>query len=71
LNRRQRLENVSNAFTATPGLVRGLNVIVIDDVCTTGATLGACARALSEAGAAQVWAYPLARARRDDADKLH
>jgi competence protein ComFC len=71
LSRVQRLENVSEAFVADPALVKGLTVIVVDDVCTTGATLGACARALMEAGAAQVWAYTLARARRDDADKLH
>jgi competence protein ComFC len=71
LSRVQRLENVSEAFVADPALVKGLIVIVVDDVCTTGATLGACARVLMEAGAAQVWAYTLARARRDDADKLH
>jgi ComF family protein len=71
LSRAQRLENVSEAFVADPSLVKGLTVIVVDDVCTTGATLGACAQALMQAGAAQVWAYTLARARRDDADKLH
>lgn len=71
LNRAQRLQNVNGAFTADPALVCNHNVILIDDVCTTGATLGACAHALTEAGAAQVWAYTLARARRADAEKLH
>ncbi len=40
----------------------GGNVVIIDDVMTTGATLSACARAAKKAGAARVDALVLARA---------
>jgi ComF family protein len=57
-----RRQNVAGAFTGR-GDVRGYNVAVIDDVCTTGSTLEACAEALEAVGAAGVWAFTLARAR--------
>ncbi|HEX2922493.1 MAG TPA: hypothetical protein VHS28_00515 [Chloroflexota bacterium] len=34
---------------------------VVDDVCTTGATLEDCARALREAGCSSVWGIVVAR----------
>ncbi len=71
LSRSQRLANVSGAFVADPRRTRRLAVIMIDDVCTTGATLGACAEALLQGGAEQVWAYTLARARHDDTHQLN
>ena len=58
----ERLENVTGAFFADPERVHGLNVLVIDDVATTGATLSACAVTLLEAGANRVYALTLARA---------
>ncbi len=54
LNRRQRAANVANAFQAAPDQVRGLHLLLVDDVATTGATLEACAAALKEAGAASI-----------------
>jgi ComF family protein len=64
LKRQQRLENVKDAFAATvPGALRGGRFLLIDDVCTTGATLQAAAQALHEAGADEIWALTVARAR--------
>ena len=53
LNTEERLTNVENAFTVTKVLT-GKNVMVIDDVVTTGATLKACAEALFQAGVESV-----------------
>lgn len=63
LGRAERLANVKGAFKAEkPEFVRGRAVILVDDVMTTGATLGECASALKAAGAAVVWAATVAAA---------
>ena len=62
LNAQERQSNVAGAFVASPK-VKGQAIILVDDVCTTGATLSACAAALLNGGATHVWAYTLARAR--------
>jgi ComF family protein len=63
LTRGQRRENVAGAF-AVPvregAAVRGRNILLVDDVVTTGATVGACAGALKRAGAARVDVLALA-----------
>ena len=59
-----RRRNVLGAFRVAPGKaaqVKGRNILLVDDVFTTGATLDACARALKRAGAARVDALTLAR----------
>jgi ComF family protein len=53
LDRQNRLINVADAFNAQP--LDGGCVLLIDDVCTTGATLFQCAQALKDAGANQVY----------------
>ncbi len=57
----ERRANVADAFAAEAALVQGRRVLLVDDVCTTGATLEACAMALKEAGAVSVWGLALAR----------
>jgi len=60
----ERRKNVKGAFAVPqPERVRGLRVLLVDDVLTTGATADACARALLEAGAKGVAVLTLARAR--------
>jgi ComF family protein len=59
-----RRRNVLGAFRVPPeklAAIRGRNVLLVDDVFTTGATLDACARALKRAGAREVNALTLAR----------
>jgi ComF family protein len=63
LGREERLVNVAGAFTVRDvRAVRGKRVVLVDDVATTGATLGACREVLLAAGAAEVVAVVLARA---------
>lgn len=62
LNAHQRQENVRDAFEASEERVAGLNVLLLDDVRTTGATLEACSVALLGAGANAVYAVTLAHA---------
>jgi ComF family protein len=58
----ERRENVSGAFVGNQALVHGMNILLMDDVATTGATLSSCAAALRDAGAKSVYALTLARA---------
>jgi ComF family protein len=58
----ERRHNVTGAFQADPATVAGKRILLVDDVCTTGATLDAAAGALLAAGARGVFAYCLARA---------
>lgn len=71
LNRNQRLENIKNVFQLNKKLVlknegidqniSGQSFLIIDDVITTGATLGEIAKVLKISGAKNVWALVLAK----------
>lgn len=56
LNKTQRKANVSDAFVVTnKSKVKGKNILIVDDVYTTGATMNAIAKVLKEAGAKNVY----------------
>ena len=62
LTRPQRNQNIRGAFHVThPGRIVGRNIILIDDVLTTGTTASECARVLLKAGAKQVYVATVAR----------
>jgi ComF family protein len=66
LNRADRLKNVRGAFEVDNAAfarygARGARILLIDDVFTTGATLGESARALQKAGAGEICALTLGR----------
>lgn len=57
-----RMANVDDAFGPVKGVeVIGLRLALIDDVCTTGSTLGACAKSLIRSGATEVVSLTVAR----------
>jgi competence protein ComFC len=63
LDRAERMENLHNAFRLRKNTdVRGLRVLLVDDVLTTGSTLSECARILKRSGAISVYAATAARA---------
>ncbi|MFC2066806.1 double zinc ribbon domain-containing protein [Chloroflexota bacterium] len=57
----ERRTNVANAFVCRDHRLRDKQVLLIDDVSTSGATLNACAAALKAAGATSVWGLAMAR----------
>ena len=61
LSPQQREENVRGAFVVTqPDMINGKNIILVDDVITTGATLSECARMLKQAGAEKILGMTIA-----------
>jgi ComF family protein len=57
----ERRENVAGAFVCRDGDLKGRRVLLVDDVCTTGATLEACANTLKKTGVVSVWGITIAR----------
>jgi ComF family protein len=61
LARSERVANVRGVFAASAD-ADGKSILIVDDICTTGETLRAAARALLDAGAARVCAISVAKA---------
>lgn len=57
----ERRSNIADAFACHDHRLENKQVLLIDDVATSGATLDACAAALKTAGAASVWGLVMAR----------
>jgi competence protein ComFC len=63
-NARQRKQNIKNAFMLNKGQslkLRPFTAILIDDIATTGATLGECARVLKPLKPKEIWGLVIAR----------
>lgn len=65
----ERQHNAARIRVRRPGAVTGRNVILVDDVVTTGATVDAAARALEQAGARVVAVVALCAVRRTRASR--
>ncbi|MGD1216317.1 MAG: ComF family protein [Terriglobales bacterium] len=62
LTRHQRRENLRGAFAVSdPTRILNRDILLVDDVYTTGTTASECARVLLRAGAARVWVATVAR----------
>lgn len=62
---RERKENIKGAFFISKylnvgNLIKNKNVIIVDDVCTTSATLKECAKELKKVGVKSVWGLVVA-----------
>ena len=57
---RERIINIKNAFIASED-IKGLEVLLVDDVITTGSTVTECSKALKKAGAKGITVAALAR----------
>ena len=62
LSKEERIKNIANAFTVkNQNLIEGKNILLVDDVFTSGATMEEGAKALKANGAKKVWGVAVAR----------
>lgn len=64
LSPHERYINLQDAFYANPAKLKDRNILLIDDVATTGATLNSCAGALRDAGVKTIYCLTVAKALR-------
>ncbi|HXG85326.1 MAG TPA: ComF family protein [Pyrinomonadaceae bacterium] len=63
MDTKSRETSVKNAFEVKrPNFVKGENILLVDDIFTSGATVSNCAKALKEKGAGKVYVLTVARA---------
>ncbi len=66
LSSRERRRNIRNAFRVEKkDLINGKDILLVDDVITTGATVRECSRVLKKAGAGDIYVMALAHGKRD------
>lgn len=71
LTREQRQRNIRGAFVvAKPDEIRGRDVLLVDDVLTTGTTAAECARILRRAGANRVFVATVARTLKNEVARV-
>jgi len=59
--RKKRSENMKDAFKVNKKLVKDKKIVLVDDICTTGATFLSATKALYEVGAKEVRCFSLSR----------
>jgi|SRR3989338_2300732 len=63
-SKEERIKNVKDSFEMNSAFaqnLKGKNILLIDDVITTGSTISECAKTLREGGAKEVWALAIAK----------
>ncbi len=61
LNKEEREKNIKNCFEWTKNSIKTKNIIIIDDITTTGSTLNECAKELKKHGASDIWGLVIAK----------
>lgn len=62
--REERLNNIKNSFALKNGqLIKNKTIVLVDDICTTGATLNECTKVLKSGGAKRIIGFVIARGR--------
>jgi ComF family protein len=61
LSRPERFNNLKDAFSGNPAKLKNKNVLLVDDIVTTGATLRSCSSALLDAGCTSVYCLTVAQ----------
>ena len=62
-NREERKKEVGGAFSIIEGAeikIKGKKILLLDDIFTTGTTIGECAKVLNSNGAAEIYGIALA-----------
>ncbi|NQS89840.1 ComF family protein [Patescibacteria group bacterium] len=62
LNKEERIKNVRDSFQRAEGVSCYNNVLLVDDIWTSGATMKECAKVLKRSGVEKIWGFTLARA---------